>query len=157
MALATTLCSLKLDATSVNIAVVLNIRTPFPMDLKSRKPMTSWNGHKRAVMRWGSKWFQNAFIMLLKIADSVEWNPQISLISCYWYLNYVFPFVIIFAVIFSTVCGTRLKHPIKKSDEKKYRIATTTEFWYAFIQADQCTVQTFNVTTHAWSKSFLTK
>ena len=88
-------------------------------------------------------WLQNAFIMLPEIADSVEWNPQFSLISCFWCLNSVFPLVIKFTVhilnglwykVEATHQKIRQDSHFSKRREKKYRNATTTEFWYALYK-----------------------
>ena len=65
-------------------------------------------------MRWGSNWLQNAFIMLLEIADYVEWNPLFS--SAIDILIMFFPFLINFAIHILNGPWYNVEAPLKKSN-----------------------------------------
>ena len=72
-----------------------------------------------------------------------------TLFLYYWYINYVFPILINFTTHILNGLRYNVEAPLKKSNKavtsqkekgKKYKNATTTKFWYAFIQVDQCTI-----------------
>ena len=89
-----------------------------------------------------------------KLPSSCSWNCRLcrmepTLFLCYWYINYFFAILINFTIHILNGSWYSVEAPLKKSNKivtsqkekgTNYKNETTTEFWYAFIQADQCTI-----------------